>query len=534
MAVITPQTDVYLIKCPLEINDINQLTFANAQAQFNYFNSLPKIPVDNFTYQRKDGTMRFGMHFDDLISYNYVMYRNDAYSSKWFYAFITDMQYLNDNVTAITIKTDVWQTWQFDLRYKRVFVEREHANTDAVGSNTIPENLELGEYIRNGDQTTTIFGGQFYLAFQVTEYISNMPAETDYKLYNGIYNGLHIVMVDSYATADLFVKAYDDAGKHDSIISCFYVPKNLIGVFKIDNIVLHNVPSTIYYPRQSSSAQIIGTHSITKPTTLDSYNPVNKKLLTYPYSYLLVTNNAGAEAIYHFEDWRNESGSVTTTADFKSAGALSQGCAIKTYPDGSYKRAIGTTPQIDDAYIDGIVCGKFPLCSWNSDYYTNWVTQNAVNIGVETAQTAIGFGANLLSGNIGGAVNSLIGGIGGQLAKQYQASLVPNQAKGNLNTGDLNFSMARAISFYPMSIKREYAQIIDQFFSMFGYATRRVKLPNITGRRNWNYVKTQGCYIDADIPQDDLAEIKGMFDRGITFWHNPTTFADYSQNNDII
>ena len=83
MAVITPQTDVYLIKCPLEINDINQLTFTNAEAQFNYFNSLPKIPVDNFTYQRKDGTMRFGMHFDDLISYNYVMYRNDAYSSKW-------------------------------------------------------------------------------------------------------------------------------------------------------------------------------------------------------------------------------------------------------------------------------------------------------------------------------------------------------------------------------------------------------------------------------------------------------------------
>jgi hypothetical protein len=85
-----------------------------------------------------------------------------------------------------------------------------------------------------------------------------------------------------------------------------------------------------------------------------------------------------------------------------------------------------------------------------------------------------------------------------------------------------------------MSIKAEYARCADEFLSQFGYKCNRVKVPNITGRRNWNYVKTVGCYIEADIPQDDLQNIKNMFDRGITFWHNPATFADYSQNNDII
>ena len=85
-----------------------------------------------------------------------------------------------------------------------------------------------------------------------------------------------------------------------------------------------------------------------------------------------------------------------------------------------------------------------------------------------------------------------------------------------------------------MSVKAEIAGCIDQYFSQFGYKCNRVKIPNITGRRNWNYVKTVGCYIEADIPQEDLAEIKNMFDRGITIWHNPATFADYSQNNDII
>ena len=180
MAVITPQTDVYLLKVPLEINDINQLTFSNATAQYNYFNGLPKLSVDNFTYQRKDGTIRYGANFDTLLNYNYVMYRNDAYSNKWFYAYITGMEYLNDNCTAISIKTDVWQTWQFDLTYKPVLIDREHTNNDAVGTNTLPEGLELGEFVVNGD--TQNFGpinnNDFVTVIDVTMVSNEGPNQT--------------------------------------------------------------------------------------------------------------------------------------------------------------------------------------------------------------------------------------------------------------------------------------------------------------------------------------------------------------------
>ena len=85
-----------------------------------------------------------------------------------------------------------------------------------------------------------------------------------------------------------------------------------------------------------------------------------------------------------------------------------------------------------------------------------------------------------------------------------------------------------------MSIKAKQAEILDEYFDQFGYKCNRVKIPNINGRRNWNFVKTIGCYIEANIPQDDLQEIKAMFDKGITFWHNPATFADYTQSNDIV
>ena len=67
MSAITPQTDVYLLKVPLEIDNENQLTFSNATAQFNYFNGLSdKLLLDNFTYQRKDGVIRVPYGIDDI------------------------------------------------------------------------------------------------------------------------------------------------------------------------------------------------------------------------------------------------------------------------------------------------------------------------------------------------------------------------------------------------------------------------------------------------------------------------------------
>ena len=40
------------------------------------------------------------------------------------------MRYINDNLTEVSIVTDVFQTWQFDLIFKQSFVEREIVSTD--------------------------------------------------------------------------------------------------------------------------------------------------------------------------------------------------------------------------------------------------------------------------------------------------------------------------------------------------------------------------------------------------------------------
>lgn len=126
--VITPNSNIKLLKCPLTLDNKNQLTFTNSTEQFNYFNSLPYLEMSDTSYQRKDNVIRYAGKFDDLINYNYVMYQNESYSDKWFYAYITDLTYVNNGMTLITIKTDVFQTWQFDLDFKESFIDREMCN----------------------------------------------------------------------------------------------------------------------------------------------------------------------------------------------------------------------------------------------------------------------------------------------------------------------------------------------------------------------------------------------------------------------
>ena len=68
-------------------------------------------------------------------------------------------------------------------------------------------------------------------------------------------------------------------------------------------------------------------------------------------------------------------------------------------------------------------------------------------------------------------------------------------------------------------------------FLCSGYQTNELKVPNINNRPYWNYVKTQGINITGNIPNEDLEIIKTLFNSGITLWHNPTYFLDYSRNN---
>ncbi len=524
--VITPDTDIYLIKCPIKSDSLNQLDFSSATAQHNYFSGLPKILMDDATYLRKDGRLYFEGSFDSLIGYNYCMYRNNGFSNKWFYAFISDMRYENSNMLSCDLETDVFQTWMFEKVLKRSYVERTHVSksSDTLGTYTYPEQLETGEYKCSGEYYNTnsntdwnlhiIVGSTYDLDAMSTWAVGNM--------YTGVYSAIPYYQWPLSQDVNLSQKlnSISQEVAQSSIQTMFLAPQFVVE--RYDDSSVHSVKRGL--------ASKITDLKVPVVNTVDGYTPKNTKVLQFPYCYLDGSNGQGANAIYQVEKFYNTDYSGYYT--FRIYGVLVPGCSIRMIP----KYYNGLEINNDE----GLTLGKYPQLGWTTDQYTNWLTQNGVNIGLGSvggvAKATLGVGAMMLAPEFSmlgaGVAMSGVDDIFNTAKEVYEHSLVPPQAEGNLNSGDITTTIGyNRFRIKRMTIRQEYARIIDNFFEMFGYKINRLMIPNTTSRSNWNYIKTNNVNIEGDIPENDIEKLKSLYNRGFTIWHNPTYYLDYSQNN---
>ena len=499
-------TKVHLLSIHLENDYKHTLFFESKSAQSTYFQGKIEHSFTDFTYQRKDNKIRIGVEYDTIFNCNYVMYQNTAYSNKWFYCFITDMKYISEGVTEIYIETDVIQTYMFDIEIKKSFIEREHTNDDSIGANTVPEGLEIGDYICNVHAKDTTLDD---LVIVVGSTESSTGNRYEGGQYGGIYSGVKYHFSEGYTVMNQHLLAYD-WGKIEAIVNVFMAPKFLCDTDQTFPV------SAVNYSSEAKSYNITQA----KHYYLEGYEPKNNKLFCYPYSYLLVSNNNGSSAIYKYELFEN------TNMVFKVQGVLTPGCSIRMVPLNYAGISVNDE--------EGINLGKYPICNWNSDAYTNWMTQNSVNTGVSIATTLLGAMAGGTTGLIvaGGSALNLITNSIGESAKM---SLTPAHASGNTNCGDvITASKKNSFHFYKMSIKSEYAKILDDYFTMFGYKTNRVKVPNKNHRKRFWYTKTVDCEIDGKIPQKDLEKIKNCYNNGITFWRNASEIGEFNLDNPIV
>ena len=486
------------------------------------------------------------------------MYKNAAYGNKWFYAFITDMTYLNDERTDIQIETDVIQTWLKDYVVKPSFVEREHVYDDSIGIHTVPEGLETGEYTVN----TCIHNTQLKPACVILATTVDLTSLGESKLrgagggiYNNITSGTKYYYFNNVRGEEqndsglnsltTILRILETYAASDAVIAIFMAPANLISRASVTQAEV--TASGFYFGKvswfnvtESTSAfhntwEGSGENPIKKPKLLDGYTPTNNKLLTYPFTYLNLSNNAGGNAIYKYELF-NRGLEDDDVCDFEIYSAVTPGGSVRAVPK-NYN-------SISENNDEGLNGGKYPICGWATDVYTNWLTQNSLNHTISyisgAVQIAGGIAAAVGTGGVGsafgvGAIASGVSQIAGTVAQVEQQSLVPPQAEGNLNSGDVTFSSGYlTFSAYQMSIKAEYAKIIDNYFNMFGYKLNLVKDIYSGHRENYWYTKTIDVTITGAIPQDDLQKIKDCYNNGITFWRNPENVGDYSVSNQIV
>lgn len=307
--VINPQSYVKLVR--FDVTKEHQITFSDGVAQVDYFrNVLNGIEASDFTYIRQENKIRFPYIIDEIETFNYLIVQNLPYNYKYYFYYITNMEYVNDNMTDVFIKLDVFQTYQFNFLYNKSFVEREHVNSDNVGEHTLPEGLELGEYVVNT-----------YEAYQDNPHniiivLSNKRADETHPILeseisvvnmNGVYYNGYVYIIRSIGALENLLLDFQSnvlSGGLDSIQAIYIVPYESINNSSIEYDTLGN---EMY---EGNIAPMLYHEHYSKPTTLDSYVPKNKKLLTFPYCFLVVSNNNGSSNVYHYEKFKS------STCDF--------------------------------------------------------------------------------------------------------------------------------------------------------------------------------------------------------------------------
>lgn len=516
---MNPNSRLWLCRTNLENDYKNTLTFSSLQNQQNYFLEQATKSYTDYTYLRLERYIKVDDLIDNIDSNNYLVLLNN---SKYYYYFITSMEYIDDFTTRINIELDVIQTYFFEINYKQTFIEREHVTDDIAGNHTIPEGLETGDFIVNSSGT---FGnhwdgiGRSYgviLALTDGDY-------NDTSYFGGIYSGLTNYYFHDFESLNYLLNRPGTTLRQNAV-NVYMYPSALTTAGQEIPIGEHNEYRIIILANSNNPNSITETILNSKPTSINGYTPRNKKLLTGEYNYLLCTNGVGLCKTYNYEYFSGNN------IQFKEYSTMTPGGSILHVPM-NYKGN-------NENQLESFPNAKFPICSWSTDGYTNWLTQNGVNSSGDivfkdlTGLALAGVGS-ILSPMVGATLGaSSVLSVLEDVSKVTNPERFPDTINGNINSGDVVYSINKCKSlYYQMSIKREFAESLDKFFDQFGYKVNIVKTPNIHTRVNWNYLKTKNCNFTGNIPQNYMNKIKSIFDNGITFWHNPATMLDYTQAN---
>lgn len=523
---IYPNTTVKILHNVSLNNDYDHtIYFASEQAQRTFFDNPVRVKytLNNQQYQRKErGWMQVNLNQNQLWDCTYLMFQNTNYtlapsgnmgtSYKWFYAFILNVEYVNENVSKINFEIDEMQTWMFDYQLEKCFVEREHSATDNMFENIVDEEIDVGKEYYNAQVVRAFLFNATAVYVVYSEYPVNSPSSGD--VYGNYFTGCTVIEYSTDTQGLNYLKqslnSYISAGKEDAILAIYQGP------------LIANQPwmDPGYYEQE---------YTFTTPNfvNIDGYVPKNKKLFNYPYNYLSVSDKEGQGKDYKWELWGNDKGLFRI-----EMCALGQP-AVEIYPI-NYR-------EIPNDRDEGIVYTNFPFCAWSGDAYQVWLAQNKASLfnslvvtPVTSAVMGGGARVNMKSPNkfkMKGRPN--FEDTFSTIASVMDMQHLPPTAHGRMGSNLINLQDGtQGFEFKQMTISNTYAKIIDEYFSKYGYACKRIKVPNTHVRTNWTYTKTIGCEILGNLPSDSISIITSVYDKGITFWDirnaNIGDYGDFS------
>ena len=551
---IAPDTTIRILKnVPLDATYEHTIYWSTLTSQRDYFIGKTKYIFQNQSYQRVNkGRLRIERKAEDLYDCNYLMFQNSAFGNKWFYAFITGVNYVNNITSEIEYELDVMCTWFFDYELKQCFVEREHSLTDNVGDNLMPEPVALGDYVYSEQSQSGIFTDWVIVLATYSRIdggvVTNLPARG-----TKIRNNVQLLEYKVFELNDLngLVNSYNNlwtliVGGGNYIANVFLCPRSIANVLTMQTDTLEsNAPFNITSYGHSGDRWY--------------YKPRNNKLLTYPYNYLEVNNMQGSVNEFRFERFGNSSPKFTVVPDMSANPSV-----IFIAENYMNNANVANSDCI-------ITVPSLPIVTHvQTDFGAKMVQlgQFIASLAIGAGGVGAGVASEEASANLNNAVSKLNKRATEQNMRRYEVArdeyarskrenlealkeeesnqsdyasvakaIMSASAPHSSHTGQYGTPNAlQSIGMFDVIYKikhitPEYARVIDDFFDRYGYATRRNKVPNRNARPHWNYVKTATCTIDGSIPSDDERKICNIYNRGITFWIHGSEVGDYSLDN---
>jgi len=570
----------------------NSRWFDNLTSQTNYFIGKPVVhSMDEANFQRIEGVhfVAVNKSIDELWGTNYLMFQNAQYNNKWFYAFVTKLQYVQKKTTYIHFQIDVLQTWKFTMNFKPSFTIREHCKLwNADGSpviNTIDEGLNYGtdydvkkiiDYKPYGDIVFLVIvaKSRFDDGFenQISPVYNGMPQPLTYYVHpinigDGIYstpqvtiNGISAPITPSLGTLQ---RIFTQTGAVNNIVSlyvtdfigthCSYNNVTDTMAFNGDNFErvasYDEAQSTTLYTLRVKELKRYGSISSMFFDKYSDYDVVTEsKLLMHPYTTLIMDDFKGNRTILKNEYINSDQIKVRVKGSMGTSNKVSYN--VENYLlDSTQENA--NIAELENASINNTP-NDLPIIS---DYLSAYLQGNKNSIDTQKEATLF----NGVMGAIGGAIGGVasagganpigvagagVGIVQGAGNTVYQLQAIESKLKDVNNVPPSLFKMGgnasfdygqgvRGVFLIKKQIKPEYLKKLEDFFNMFGYKVNEVKTPNFHTRQHWNYIQTASCNILGNFNNEDLQELKNVFDNGITFWHTDD-IGNYSLANGVL
>lgn len=519
--------------------------FASESDKTVFFTSKRVKRFTNQMYTRiSDNVVRVECNAEEIRDCDYIRLQNPRSNIlKWYYGFITKVEYVNENVTEITYMIDELQTWFTSATFGKCFIERQHCTTaeDIRGANLVPEPLDVGEVIAlNHDDRTASGVGESLLVCLGAVTIENPPgSNTDFwsaSMFGGFASTVKYLIMSPTSLNNLvnalemqngFYKGLGGPDDFWAILGVYVVPSAFINVGASVSLP-GNVTANLVGSNGFASGVLTPSNSI--PTQQGgNYTPRNNKLLTHPYTFFRMSTPISHQDL-----------------KYETFGGQNPQAKIQIYSTCNPVPVLTVVPVNyngpDEDFNFGLNIDSFPMPVVFSNGVMNSIGATVGN-GIKTAVKAlaaagIGAAGGALAygvGEAGAGTVALAGGIRAgtkELLNDLKNPIISGSSKIESSGGNQSLSAYMSTNIfrivtYQMGLREQTARLFDDYFSLFGYAQNKVDTPNLHARSKWTYVKTKGCVVRGNIPATAKNLISRVMDSGITWWDSSVDIGDY-------